>query len=671
MGFGYMGKILWVDLTAGTLEEEHIPDSMYERFLSGYGLAAKIIFDRQPAGVDPLGPENILGVMSGLLGGTGASFSGRWMLVGKSPLTGGWGDSNCGGNFAPAIKRAGYDGIFFVGKSDHPVYLLVEGDKLELIDATDLWGSDAFVTEDTLKERHGKKARVASIGQGGEKLSLMAGVVNASGRVAARSGLGAVMGSKNLKALCLAGNKKVRVADRKKMVDLSRGFNARLKRDKVVDKLFTSKLTSVLGRVLRRSSTQPAMTGELVKYTFRIWGTSGIAAMSAETGDSPVKNWSGVGFRDFPIGEKSWKISDDEVIRHETKKYGCNACPLSCGGTCTIKAGRYPIDETHKVEYETICAFGTLLLVDDLEVIFKINELLNRAGIDTISCGVTVAFAFEAYERGMLTKDDTGGLELTWGNGDAALALVERIIAAEGIGKLLKDGVKRASEQLGNGSEEFAMHVGGQEIPMHDARFDPGYGLHYEVEPTPGRHTIGAYQWTDVQALHRKTKQIPPPKPVHTYEDRFVAKGQGRVQAVSSRYADVINGCGLCFFGVVVGGDPPLAEWINAATGWRHTFDVYLETGRRIKTLRHAFNLREGITPEHTKMPGRARGIPPQDEGPLAGVSPDFEGLTHEYYRAMGWDSKTGQPHRHTLTQLDLPEVAEALETPTIPRSRS
>ena len=214
MANGYMGKILWVDLTKGTLEEETIDDDMYRRFLSGYGLGAKIIFDRQPAGIDALAPEAVFGIVTGLLTDTGALFSGRWMLVGKSPLTGGWGDANCGGNLSPALKRTGYDGIFFTGKSKKPVYLLIDGDNKELKDASELWGTDALETEQALIDRHGRGFRVACIGQGGENLSLISGVCNDRGRIAARSGLGAVMGSKKLKAICVKGNKRVDLHDR-------------------------------------------------------------------------------------------------------------------------------------------------------------------------------------------------------------------------------------------------------------------------------------------------------------------------------------------------------------------------------------------------------------------------------------------------------------------------
>jgi aldehyde:ferredoxin oxidoreductase len=253
-------------------------------------------------------------------------------------------------------------------------------------------------------------------------------------------------------------------------------------------------------------------------------------------------------------------------------------------------------------------------------------------------------------------------LRLVWGDGEAALALVRKMIASEGIGIMLKDGVKRAAERLGKGSEAFAVHAGGQELAMHDPRFDAGYGLAYEVEPTPGRHTIHSYTYTDLMALHKKTRRVPKQALMHTLKDRLGVKGKGETQAVVSRYMDVANGCGLCLFGLSIGGNPPLVEWINAATGWKLGFEEYLTVGHRIKTLRHAFNLREGIRPEDTTMTPRPRGIPPLEEGPLKGFTPPFDELRRDFYRAMGWDADTARPLGATLARLGLHDVKAALD---------
>ncbi|TFH53718.1 MAG: aldehyde ferredoxin oxidoreductase, partial [Methanothrix sp.] len=428
MSYGYMGKILRVDLSKGEIKDELIDDEIYKNFLSGYGLAAKILFEELEPGIDPLGPKNILAIMSGLLTGTGSRFSGRWMAAGKSPLTGTWGDANCGGSFGPSIKQSGYDGFFFKGKSNYPVYLLIDGGKASLCNASDLWGKDSSETEDALKKMYGKYCKVACIGKGGEMKSLISGIVTDKGRLAARSGLGAVMGSKNLKAICIIGKqKKVEVFDKIAMRQLTEDYLERF-----------SKINSGF------------------KYTLQTWGTAGGTWASAYSGDSPAKNWKGSGRNwhcdedvdniNFRAFESAEHISDDYVTKYEIKKFACAECPLGCGGICSIKSGPHPLKETHRPEYETLCGFGTMLQIDDVKTIFKVNHMLNLAGIDTISCSVIVAWAYEAFEKKIITELDTGGLCLKWGNSEPLIPLIQKIIEGEGIGEHLRNGVMRASE---------------------------------------------------------------------------------------------------------------------------------------------------------------------------------------------------------------------------------
>jgi aldehyde:ferredoxin oxidoreductase len=664
MTFGYMGKILWVDLTVGSIEEEEIQDEIYKKFLTGYGLGAKIIFYRQPPGVDPLSPGNIFGIMSGLLTGSGAFFSGRWMIMGKSPLTNTWGDANSGGYIAPAIKSTGYDGIFFIGKSERPVYLLIAGERKELLPAEDLWGKDSNDTIDELTYRHGAHFKTACIGPGGEKMARIAGVVTDKGRLAARSGLGAVMGSKNLKAVCLGGDKNVNIFDEQKITKLSDDFAEDFYtykhplQDKILNELTNVPALSGVVRLLSEKGMMP-ISGEIEKYAMKTWGTAGTVAYSANNGDSPVKNWKGVGYVDFP-GRLTREISNDSVTKYETEKYGCYSCPLSCGGKVAVKEGLYPIPESHKPEYETICGFGTMLLCNDIQSIIKINDILNRSGIDTISCAVTVAWAFEAYENKVITTEDTGGLELSWGNKESVVKLVEKIAMGEGIGKYLMNGVKIASEHFGRGSEAYAMHVGGQELPMHDPRSPDGIGLGvgYETEPTPGRHTstldcCGLY--TQPEPSNKVAD-----KNIHPMKNKCKDVEQGDSLRGASCFMDLVNGFGLCAFAFDA-STPPIIEWANAMTGWTLSFEEYLHIAQRIKTLRHSFNIREGINPMEFKMPDRARGIPTLEKGPNAHTHNDFEKGRINYYKAMGYDPNTAKPLIETLDMLDLPEVKKAL----------
>ncbi len=663
MGKGYMGKILWVDLSKQEIKYEDIPDQVYENFLSGYGLAVKILYERIPPGADPLGPDNILAFMSGLLTGTGSLFTGRWMVCAKSPLTGGWGDANCGGDLSPAIKRAGVDGIFFTGISEKPVYLLIDDDKVELKDASQLWGKDCYETEDLIRKELGderKRFKIACIGPAGEKLVRFAGISNDKGRYAARSGLGAVMGSKKLKAIVVRGKKKVETNNPDEIKEITKRFNKALNRADFMMKIINNRLFRIVGKMARSGPAVTRNPGDLWRLVLKKYGTMGVTAMSAENGDSPVKNWKGAGFKDFPL-DRSSKISDDAVLKFEVKKYGCYSCPIRCGGIVAVKEGPYPLEESHKPEYETLCAFGTMTLTDDLYSLFKVNDLCNRGGVDTISCGGVVNFAIECYEQGVITKEDTGGLELNWGNGKAIIRLVEMIINREGIGDILAEGVKRASEKLGKGSEKWAVHAGGQELPMHDPKFDPGYGIAYECEPTPGRHTIASYTWQELMGIDRFFKSAQPVKMLTSRKERVDTRAGITNQVLNSKLMQILNGVGMCLFGMGMGPKTPIFEWLNAATGWNKSPEEYLTVAERIQTLRHSFNIREGIKPKDFKMTGRAYGDPPLEYGPHKGVTLDMDTARKLFYQAYGWDPETGKPKKEVLKKLGLDEVIKDL----------
>jgi aldehyde:ferredoxin oxidoreductase len=362
------------------------------------------------------------------------------------------------------------------------------------------------------------------------------------------------------------------------------------------------------------------------------------------------------------------RINGFSVTKYETRKYHCYGCPFGCGGLCLVP-GEPLLKETHRPEYETLCGFGAQLLVDNVESIFMVNELLNRAGIDTISCATTLNWAFEAYEKGVLTLEDTGGLELTWGNHQAVVALVKKIATGEGIGAILKDGVMRSAKHFGGSELAAPMHVHGQELPMHDSR-NPGGGLDlgvgYETEPTPGRHTSTFSGWDQYEK---------PDRPKNKLFDKFRLKSryekpvdddheqQGERLRGNSCSEDIINGAGLCNFGFYFGPVLPLVEWLNATTGWNKSFDDYLLIGQRIKTVRHAFNIREGVDVANLRMPERARGNPPLSHGPNAYSANvlQWDEAKKDYYRAMGWDEATAVPLRETLRKLQLPEVEKAI----------
>ncbi|MDD9303435.1 MAG: aldehyde ferredoxin oxidoreductase family protein [Desulfobacter sp.] len=642
---GYMGKIMMVDLTQGIVEIETISPKVYESFLSGMGLAAHILFHRIPAGADPMGPENIIGFVSGLLTGTGSLFTGRWMVTALSPLTQGWGEANCGGSFSPAIKRCGVDGIFFKGTSPTPVYLYVDDKGARLKPAQEVWGKDAVETEELLKAAH-KNAKVACIGQAGEKLSLISGVSTDKGRMAARSGLGAVMGAKNLKALVLAGKKRIPVHNREEIKRLSQICG---KWVKFQPPFVPGWLTGPIGTLLRILPFVATQDGMLYKILLRKWGTVSMNQMSVEMGDSPIKNWKGSN-SDWGFF-KSFSSNPDAYVKAETEKFHCYSCPLGCGGICKTK-GKF--SETHKPEYETVLSFGGFVMNKDTDAIFYINELLNRAGMDTISAGHAVAFAMECYEKGIITLADTGGQALDWGDPAAVKFLTEKMVTREGIGDILADGVKLAAKRLGKEAQEMAIHCGGQEPAMHDSRNDPGFALHYSVEPAPGRHTNGAGLYYEMYQLWKKVKGVPKMGPGYLKSSKYKKNlNHARVGKANSEYLNVMNGAGACLFGGFLGAKRiRIFDWLNAAAGWNFTPEEYMEKGGNIQVIKQAFNVKHGIEPKANRAPDRILGLPPQVKGANKGRTVDVETMMADYWELFGWDRETGKPGKEIVDKI-------------------
>lgn len=638
---GYMGKILHVDLTSGKIQEEVILDSVYKKYLAGMGLGAYILHKEIPDDADPLGPDNILGFLPGLLTSTGSLFTGRWMVVGKSPLTGGWGDANCGGTFSPAIKRCGYDGIFFKGISENPVYLYVDDHVKELRDASEVWGMDTVETEAFLSEKtsqKGKKPKVACIGPAGESVSLISGISTDNGRMAARSGLGAVMGAKRLKAVVLAGSKRINAHNPEEMKRLSQICN---KYVQFQPPLMSGPSTRLVGALMRIMPTVLTMDGMIYTILLKKWGTVSMNQISSEMGDAPIKNWKGSS-KDWGA-KKSLSSNPDIFTNCEKVKYHCYSCPLGCGGIC-ITTGKY--SETHKPEYETVLSLGGLCMNEDVDAIFYLNELLNRAGMDTISAGHAVAFAMECYENGVITSRDTDGLDLTWGNSEAIVVLVERMVKREGFGHVLADGVKQAVERIGHKAEPYAVLAGGQEPAMHDSRNDPGFALHYSVEPTPGRHTLGSHLYYEMYQLWKVIKSIPKISPLYFKGSKYTnIDKHAEIGAINSKYMTIVNSVGACMFGSFLGAKRfRVFEWLNAATGWNYTPEQYMEKAADIHTLKQSFNVKHGIEPNKIKISERALGRPVQTEGANKGRSIKIEEMMSRYWKQFGWDSVTGKP---------------------------
>jgi len=614
MARGFMGKILNADLSTGRLSDEALDESLARRFLGGYGLGAKLLYDRMPPGVDPMGPESLLGFFTGPLTGSPSIEGNRFVVVCKSPLTGTWGDANCGGTFGPHLKFAGYDGVLVRGIADRPVYLHIADGRAEIRDAGFLWGRDSNETEDLLRGALGDGVEVACIGQAGEQRSLIAAVMNDKGRAAGRSGVGAVMGAKRLKAITVSGSASVPLADPARAAELRTIY---LKRHGGAHPLF-------------------------VKY-----GTIGITGASAMSGDSPVKNWGGVGPVDFPSGAE--KFRDEALIAYQDKKYGCWKCTMACGGHMSVKQkGPYQGVAHHKVEYETAAAWGTMTLTGNFPALIRLNELCNRYGLDTIAAGCTAAFAVECFENGILTTADTDGLELRWGNDRALVALCEKMGRREGFGAVLADGVKRAAERIGRGSERFAIHVHGAEVPMHDPKFQPGLATAYKLDATPARHTQGH-------------EDMPPVLEGWPEHDKYAWAGKGELHKRCSNMVHVVNAAGVCLFAYLSYDWNFVPDFLTAVTGWPIDTDECDRIGERIADIRHAFNLREGLNPIGFEVPGRIIGDPPQTAGNVRGITVDVDTQVREYCAAMDWDPTTARPSRERLLALGLEEVARDL----------
>jgi len=644
MNKGHFGKVLWVDLSTETFKEEDLPDEMYRKYFGGYGLGCRLIYEHTPPNLDPLSEDAILGFFPGLLTGTAAPFTGRYMVVGKSPLTGTWGDANSGGTFGPAIKKCGYDAILITGKADTPKYISIIDGKREIRDANEIWGLDIKEAEEKLKEVHGKFIKTAGIGVAGEKLSKISGIANDGGRIAARSGLGALMGSKKLKMLVLKGKKKIPIHEKKKFFSLVKEYNEGFEglegglMNKIISQI--PKIPKLMGK-LGANSGPPS----LIKKVYHNYGTPFANTISALSGDSPVKNWKGIGIEDFPV-EKAKNLSSREINKYKVHDYGCYSCPVQCGAT--LKIPEIGIEETHLPEYETCCSFGTLLLNDDLMSIFQLNEMCNRAAIDTISTGAAIAFAMECFEHGIINKEDTDGLDLSWGNSDAIIQLTKKIINRDGFGDILADGPEAASKKIGKESEKFVMASHGSPLPMHDPKVYNTLALSYAYDPTPGRHTTASGEFEDTAPYDKFITSLEyPEKKYEDYESR--AQTLYLNTGMHQTYCSV----GLCIFARYM-GEYPFLELINSFTGWDLTVDECVKSGIRIQTLRQAYTIREGIELIKNRLPGRSVGNPPQTSGPNEGITVEYKTDFENLCEKLGWNHENGYPLKETLKDLDL-----------------
>lgn len=622
MNYAFMGKILRVNLTHRVINEEEIPLNWMRKYLGGAGLATKYLFEEIPQGIDEFDPSNLLIFMTGLLTGTASASASRYSVVAKSPLTGLWGHANSGGSFGPALKWSGYDGIIFEGISPAPVYLRVFDGQAELCDAVHLWGKTVPDTENLIHDETNKSWIIASIGPAGENKVRYAAIMNNTHRAAGRSGMGAVMGSKRLKAIACAGHQSIELAN-------PGGFNQAAKRQ------------------------YEYMNDSLLKIGFDTFGTNMVADMVNVRGGYPTLNWQKGTFED--IDEVNAQAITDKVLVEGVR---CFACPIACGRETKIREGKWLGDQGEGPEYETTNTLGALCGISDLNAITKANYLCNEYGLDTISTGSTIAFAMECLERGLLTIDQIGGRTIRFGDSDTVVDLIPMIAKREGVGDLLAEGSAIMSEKIGQGSEHFAMHVKGLELPAYDPRAAKITGLGYVTANRGGDHMTGYVQgptFIDIPFLIVDESSIKDPLIADPREVQVLVDLENALTVFDS-----IGGCK--FMGVLLTAND-IVDLISTATGWNFSVDEFRISGERIYNLIRAYCVREGLTRDQDKLPNRLLEDPLQD-GPAQGMILEhntIELLKDTYYKIRGWDRRTGIPTPEKLRKLDLSDLIEEI----------
>ena len=610
---GYAGKYVVIDLTTKDYKVYDFEPETLKNFVGGPALGAKMLYDLMPAKTKWDAPESIVGFVAGASNGTGPFIGARYTVVSKSPVTNMWNDANSGWHFGPTMRKTGFDAVFVKGISDKPVYVFIDNGEVTFHDASQLWGMKTEETEIAIKKELGdEKVSIALIGPAGERLSYMAAIMNDTHRAAGRGGCGAVMGSKNLKALACRGDFKVTPYSRDDIVSLNKEIAEWAKSGPLADSMVPM---------------------------FSNFGTGGTYEGAVISSDASIKNWCGT--PDEITEEEARAVGSPAMdARWKKRKYVCNTCSLGCGAIYEIKDGKYPIEETGRPEYETMAMFGSGLKLGDAELVNWCNYLCNEYGIDTISLGATVAWAIECYENGLFTLEETGGLELTWGNADAAGKLSEAISRADTeFGKNLGDGVLAAAKHYNRGFE-YAIHAGGIEVPQHDPRRSPGLARTYQYDPTPARHVKGGQGFL-------ASAGIPPEERYDFSNPEQAARDVDGVVSV-----ELSNSAGFCeFSGVAI---PPgvKEKLLSAVTGVDYTGDFGRKTGLRSYTMRHAFNLREGIKREDNTIAGRVVGKPAMTAGPHEGITIDNEKLADMFFSAMDWDVTTMVPSRTVLEDI-------------------
>ena len=628
---GYTGKWLHVNLTTGQIEPREYDAALAEEYLGGNGFGTRLLWEQVGPEVDPLAPESLLIFATGPLCGTLLPNSGRMEVVAKSPLTGIYGDANAGGFFGPELKFAGWDAIVVTGQAPHPVYLAIADERVELRDARDLWGLSTSQTEAAIRRAWGdQQVKTATIGPAGENRVHFAAIQITPQRSAARCGLGAVMGSKNLKAIAVRGRGPVRVADPTRCHNLAVDFHRRI----------------------RANPLFPAVSAH---------GTPGIVSLMDALGRFPSRNFQ---MGSFPEVDK---ISAEALeARAFVRHLACFGCPVGCDKLYRPPDGPHAGTTLHSVEYETMSALGSGIWNADLDALLAANRLCDELGMDTISAGRVISFAMELWEEEILNLDDTGGLALHWGDMGRSLRLLEMIAYRRGFGDLLAEGTRHAAQAIGRGAERYAMHVKGLEIPAQDGRAQKSMGLAHATSSRGADH-LKAFPTIDETGYPDEGRRRYGEQYLPELVDPLATKHKPMLVKDGEDFGAVVDSVGVCKSGgTFVMAElywPDLAAALEAATGMEMPVERLKRIGERIYNLQRCYNVWHGIGRADDRLPRRFTDEP-SPSGNARGQVIDLEPMLDKYYRLRGWDPATGWPTAGKLRELGLDEAAERLNLP-------
>ncbi|NOY70106.1 MAG: aldehyde ferredoxin oxidoreductase family protein [Deltaproteobacteria bacterium] len=621
---GYAGQILYIDLTSGDIKKKALDTDFARDNIGGLGFITRLYIDliKKGPAPDPLSPDNPFIIMTGPLTGMKLNGVARWAVGTRSPLTGFWGDSNTGGYFGSSLKFAGYDGMVITGKSEKPVYIHINDKTVEIRDAAVYWGLDVYDTTDrmteALKPESTKPGHVLCIGPAGENLVKFASLLNHKGYACGRTGMGAVWGSKNLKAIYATGTNRVEPADPDRLKALR-------------DELKTVYEESIFIDAIHASGTPAHIDVGIIG------------------GDIPIKNYS----------ENQWEDIDDigpSAIEEKihTGHRTCYGCGVACKKNAEVKNGPFSMENGPGPEYETVVAFGAMCLNKDIESIAKANEICNRYGMDTITCGSTIAFAIECFENGLIDESTTDGIRLNWGNAEAIVAMTEKIGRQEGFGAVLALGSATAAKKIGKGAERFLTTVKGLEAPMHDPRGFHGYGLAYGVSPRGACHEASLTFEVEGGAMYVPEIEIL----AEDYEEHS-SEGRAVLNAAAEDYGMFFSNCAIfCNLGAVPLNATQTVGIVNAVTGFNYSLDEVLTIGKRVWYAKRGLTNLFGARAADDHLP--ARLMTPINDGPTEGSIPDMNKMLSEFYALRGFN-ENGVPKRGVLESMDLADLAELL----------